>query len=124
MKQDITTIKRARWLLVAVLVANTIFWGTKVFVTVRRYNDTMKMAVGPNVTTTYSQRDPSSLVEISSLAQSDHATFVKWLNENGKDPVDYAVEVAKKDSPDISYLCFLQTLTVLMAIQGDGCQKD
>jgi uncharacterized RDD family membrane protein YckC len=95
-KQDITTIKRARWLLAAVLVANTMFLGSKVFVTVLRYNDAMKMAVGPNVTTTYSQRDPSSLVEVSSLQQTDNAAFVNWLDENGKDPVDYVVEVARK----------------------------
>ncbi len=95
-KQDITTIKRARWLLVAVLVANTTLLGSKVFVTLWRYNDAMKMAVGPNVVSTYSQRDSSSLVEVSSLEQSDHDTFAKWLDKNGKDPVDYVVEVAKK----------------------------
>jgi uncharacterized RDD family membrane protein YckC len=95
-KQDVTAIKRARWLLAAALVVNTTLLGSKVFVTVGRYNDAMKMAVGPNANTTYSQRAPSSLVEVSSLEKSDHDTFVKWLDENGKDPVDYAVEVAKK----------------------------
>ncbi len=95
-RQDNENIKRSRVILWVVLTINVAFFGSKVFVTFWRYNDAIKMAVGPNVVTTYSQRDSSSLVEVSSLEQSDHATFVKWLNENGTDPVDYAVEVAKK----------------------------
>lgn len=95
-KQDTGAIKRGRLVLAVVLAINTVFLGSKVFITVSRYNDAMRMAVKPNVTTTYSQRDPSSLVEVGSLEQADHAAFVNWLDENGKDPVDYVVEKAGK----------------------------
>lgn len=94
--QDTGAIKRARLVLTLVLAINAVFFGSKVFTTIWRYNDAMRMAVGRNVITTYSQRNPSSLIEVSSLEQSDQTTFAKWLDENSKDPVDYVVEVAQK----------------------------
>jgi uncharacterized RDD family membrane protein YckC len=95
-KQGKQAIERGRWLLAAVLAINAAFLGPKIFLAVLRYNDAMRIAVEPNVITTYSQRDPSSLVEISYLERSDRAAFVNWLDENGKNPVDYVVEAASK----------------------------
>lgn len=95
-RQDNASIKCGRVILWLVLAISAAYFGTNASVTFLRYKDAMTMAVGPNVVTTYSQRDPSSLVEVSSLEESDHEKFINWLDENGKDPVDYAVEVAKK----------------------------
>jgi hypothetical protein len=95
-RQDNKDIKRGRGVLWVVLLISTAFFGTNISLTFLRYKDAMKMAVGKNVVTTYSQRDPSSLIEVSSLEEFDHEKFVNWLDKNGKDPVDYAVEAAKK----------------------------
>jgi len=95
-RQDNESIKRGQVILWVVLVISVAFLGTNISAVVRRYYNAMKMTVGPNVVTTYSVRDPSSLVEVNSLEESDHNSFVNWLDTNGKDPVDYAVEVAQK----------------------------
>lgn len=55
----------------------------------------MAVDVG-KVVTTYAHRDPSSLVDVHALESADLAPFVRWLDGNGKDPLDYAVETAAK----------------------------
>jgi len=95
-KRNIDHIKRAHWLLVIILVTSTALLGSKLVLSIWRFNDAMRMAVGPNVITTYSQRDISTLVEMASLKQADYSAYTKWLNENSKDAVDYVVEAVKK----------------------------
>ena len=54
------------------------------------------MKPSSSVAMPYATRDPSSLIEISSLTEDNYAEFIKWLEQNGKDPVEYAVETASK----------------------------
>jgi hypothetical protein len=59
------------------------------------YRAARAMAVDKdNIVTTYSQRDPSLLVDVNSLGSADLGPYVLWLNENSKDPQKYAVESA------------------------------
>ena len=61
------------------------------------YRAARRMAIDTGqVLTTYSQRDPSSLREVSSLESADLTPFVQWLDDNGKDPLEYAVMTAAK----------------------------
>lgn len=56
-----------------------------------------RMAVDSNsIVTTYSRRDPVSLVELNPLASADLSPFVAWLDRNSDDPVEYAVETAAR----------------------------
>ena len=41
-------------------------------------------------------RDPSALIEISSLSEDDRAAMAEWLDENAAGPIDYAVRVASE----------------------------
>jgi uncharacterized RDD family membrane protein YckC len=53
-----------------------------------------RMAPPAGATIAYTETDPSSLVEISSLSKNDQTQFVEWLADHGQDPVDYAVAKA------------------------------
>ena len=57
----------------------------------RLYND---MLAHSTAKTAYNDRDPQRLVDISSLAPSSDSLFVRWLDGNGKTPIDYAVQMA------------------------------
>lgn len=59
------------------------------------YNDAERMSLPSHPATRYSERNPSSLKEISALNDSDRAGCVEWLRKNGRDPVDYIVDAAK-----------------------------
>jgi len=63
----------------------------------RWYYNYKQMAVDiDNVVPTYSHRDPSVLVDVNSIESADLTPFIQWLNENAKDPLEYAVETAAK----------------------------
>lgn len=76
------------------------------------------MGLSSEIIMPYATRDPSSLVEISSLTEDDYAEFIKWLEQNGKNPVEYAVETASKHQITIfgevheqkEYLLFLNEI--------------
>jgi len=76
------------------------------------------MGVPSNLQMPYTDRDPSSLVEISSLTKEDHTKFIEWLDLHGKGSVEYAVETAAKHQVTIfgeihqqkDYLLFLNKI--------------
>lgn len=91
----------------------------KAFTNIRSvYLASRSMALPSGITMPYTTRDPSLLVEISSLTEDDHAGFIKWLEQNSKDPVEYAVETAAKHQVTIfgevhetkDYLVFLNKI--------------
>jgi uncharacterized RDD family membrane protein YckC len=95
-RQDPGVCKRRR-AVTAVTVALVSVAGAATILSVwLPYNDGMRMAVEPGIVSPYSQRDPATLVEVSSLEPEDRADFVEWLDANAKDPVDFAVEAAAK----------------------------
>ena len=110
--------KRARFFLYTALALLALFIATQALKTGQIYLDIRRMALPSDTKMPYDDRDPSSLVEISSLTQQDHTKFIKWLNLNAKDPVDYAVETAAKHQVTIlgevheqkDYLLFLNKI--------------
>jgi uncharacterized RDD family membrane protein YckC len=95
-RQDMGLRKRA-CVTIALTITLAVFAGLEMAFSVwLPYNDAMRMSVEPGIVSPYLQRDPSTLVEVSSLEAEDLAVFVDWLDKNGKDPVDYAVETAAR----------------------------
>jgi hypothetical protein len=99
--QDEIKLRQARVLLGLALAVSVLAPGCSRFAIPPRlaseYCASRRMAVDTDKgVTTYSQRDPSTLVEVSSIKASDRAPFVDWLDEHGKDPIEYAVETAAK----------------------------
>jgi uncharacterized RDD family membrane protein YckC len=82
------------------------------------YLASRSMGLPSEIIMPYATRDPSQLVEISSLTEDDHAGFIKWLEQNSKNPVEYAVETAAKHQVTIfgevhevkDYLVFLNEI--------------
>ena len=95
-RQDMGVRKRAR-AAIALTIALVVFAGLEMAFSVwLPYNDAMRMSVESGIVSPYSQRDLSTLVEVSSLDAEDLPAFVDWLDDNGIDPVDYAVETAAR----------------------------
>lgn len=95
-KQDRSAIGRAWCFLAAVVVINIVLLGPHVWTSLSLYGETKRMAVGRDVMTAYSQRDPLSLIEVGALEPSQYDNFIEWLNYNSKEPVDYAVDTTAK----------------------------
>lgn len=80
--------------------------------------DMRRMTLSSSIQMPYTHRDPSSLIEISSLNEGDYPKFIEWLDINVKDPVEYAVETAAKHQVTIfgevhqqrDYLLFLNEI--------------
>lgn len=95
--QDPQLRKRAPIALLAVFVVMVFFIGRKPLTNIRlSYLASRRMGVPSNLQMPYTNRDPSTLVEISSLAKDDRTRFIEWLDSHGRDPVEYAVETAAK----------------------------
>jgi uncharacterized RDD family membrane protein YckC len=61
------------------------------------YTRSRKMAVDTDrVVTAYSQRDPHSLVDVSAIEAAGLDSLARWLDRQGRDPIDYAVETAAR----------------------------
>ena len=110
--------KRARIILWAVFVLIAITVGRKTLEVGSLGLDMHRMTLPSSIEMPYSHRTPSSLVEISSLNEGDYPKFIKWLDNNAKDPVEYAVETAAKHQVTIfgevheqrDYLLFLSEI--------------
>jgi uncharacterized RDD family membrane protein YckC len=87
--------RRGNTVLALVLIANGLLIGEKAITVRFLYQDARRMSLPRNVKTRYAKRDPSSLIEVSSLGEKDQKQFADWLNRNGKDPIDFAVDAAK-----------------------------
>ncbi|MCK5226529.1 MAG: RDD family protein [Planctomycetes bacterium] len=80
--------------------------------------DCQKMRPSLNSQIQYMDHKSSSLVEVSSLSEKDHAKFIEWLDINGKNPVEYIVETASNHQVTIlgevhekkDYLLFLKKI--------------
>lgn len=86
--------RRARLITAVVLIPNAAWGGVCGFKAIALYRDLAEVAVDRNIATRYSDRDPSLLVEVGSLDRSDHPAFAQWLDGNGTDPLDFAVQTA------------------------------
>ncbi len=95
-RQDVGSIKQARWLVAMIFAVVAVLIAPKLITGIMRYKDITRLTVTWNKPAAYSNRDPSTLVDVNSIKQKDHEIFAKWLNENGKDPVDYVVEAVSK----------------------------
>lgn len=116
--QNIQSHKRARFSLWTVLALFALFIAAQAPKIGQVYLDIRRMALPSDTKMPYDDRDPLSLVEISSLSKQDYAKFIEWLDLNAKDPVDYAVETAAKHQITIfgemheqkDYLLFLNKI--------------
>jgi len=117
--QDPQRRKRTPIALLAAFVLSVFFIGRKPLSNIwSSYLASSRMGVPSNISMPYANRDPSTLVEISSLAKDDRTKFIKWLDLHGKDPVEYAVETAAKHQVTIfgeihqqkDYLLFLNKI--------------
>jgi len=111
--------KRTPIALLAVFVVVVFFIGRKPLTnTWVCYRASRRMGVSSNISMLYADRDPSALVDITSLSQDDHTKFIEWLDTNGRDAVNYAVETAAKHQVTIfgeiheqkDYLLFLNKI--------------
>ena len=110
--------KRARIILWTVLVLIAVSIGRKTLEIGPLVLDMHQMSLPSSIQMPYTNRDSSSLVEISSLNEGDYPKFIKWLDINAKDPVEYAVETAAKHQVTIfgevhqqrDYLLFLNEI--------------
>lgn len=110
--------KRARIILWAVFVLIAISIGRKTFEIGPLVLDMHRMTLPSSIQMPYTHRDPSSLIEISSLNDQDYPKFIQWLDINAKDPVEYAAETAAKHQVTIfgevhqqrDYLLFLNEI--------------
>ncbi len=110
--------KRGHIIMLAVFVLIAISLGRKIFETGPLFLDIFRMSLPSNIEMPYTNRDPSSLVEISSLTEQDYPKFIEWLDINAKDPVEYSVETAAKHHVTIfgevhqqrDYLLFLNKI--------------
>lgn len=80
----------------AVLLASLFPVGEKVYEMAYLGLEIQRMTLPRDVKTPYADRDPSSLIEVSSMTEDDRAEFARWLDSNGKDPLEYAVETAAR----------------------------
>lgn len=94
--QEIGAVRRAKAIQLIVLGLLGVLICYRLVMIGLIYLDAVQIDIPQGVTTSYSSNDPSSLVEISSLGKSDYSVFTGWLDNNGLDPVDYAVETAAK----------------------------
>lgn len=95
-KQNSKAVMRNRWLLVTTIVLIFLSMGSKFLLNLFVYLDSRQIANESVICTNYPRKELSSLIEVNTLNVSDQAVFLKWLNENSKDPIDYAVETAMK----------------------------
>lgn len=58
------------------------------------YRDLASVAIDRNTAARYSDRAPSSLIEVASLDANDDELYARWLDANGTDPLEYAVKTA------------------------------
>jgi uncharacterized RDD family membrane protein YckC len=93
--QERPKLRRMQRILFLIIII-TLVWMNPIRL-IKDYRAAREMAVNmDNVITTYSQRDPSLLVDVNSLESADLGSYVHWLNENSKDPLEYAVESAAR----------------------------
>lgn len=80
--------------MVLIFIAGSIAYKSVELISILRIAGNMSFyaAVAPK----YENRVPSSLKEIAAIDSTKNAEFVKWLDKNGKSPVDFAVEKARQ----------------------------
>lgn len=88
--------RRARAALILVLVFSVFLVIRKGYEITYLYSNAKQMTLSPGIKSRYADRDPSSLIEVSSLREEDKSKFVEWLDHNAKNPVEYAIETASK----------------------------
>ncbi|MHC4426879.1 MAG: RDD family protein, partial [Planctomycetota bacterium] len=114
--QDPQRRKRTPIALLAAFVLSVFLIGGKPLSNIwSSYCASSRMRVPSNILMPYTNRDPSTLVEISSLAKDDRTKFIEWLDLHGKEPVEYAVKTAAKHQVTIvhqqkDYLLFLNKI--------------
>ncbi len=92
--QNEAGVGRARLSLGLILGVSAVLAGRNAQEMISLYRAASRMSITQEIVTLYSQRDPSPLVEVHSLEHADHAAFVAWLDEKGRDPLDYVVQSA------------------------------
>lgn len=95
-KENLQAKLYAHIALILVLALIIFLVGRKVYEINSLYSDAKLMTLSPDIKSRYADRDPFSLTEVSSISEEEQSKFVEWLNQNGKDPVEYAVETASK----------------------------
>jgi len=92
--QNIKLRNRTRLIISLIIVTGAVLIGIKVIQFISLFNVVNEMSSYATAKTEYQDRDSSSLLEISSLTQAQDWEYGQWLNQNGKSPVDYAIEKA------------------------------
>jgi uncharacterized RDD family membrane protein YckC len=110
--------RRARVVPPLVLAMSALLVGPRTVQVTLACCEANRLAVEPDIINSLSQRDPSSLSDVSELEPNDRLVFAEWLNNNGLDPIEYAVQTARKHQVTIfgethfkqEYLQFLSRL--------------
>jgi uncharacterized RDD family membrane protein YckC len=108
----------ARIVLIFVIFMSLVLLGRDGYEMISLYKSGVRMKIPPEVKTSYSNREPASLIEVSNLKENDIKKLENWLTQNGKDPVDYVVETASRHQVTIfgevhgngDYLSFLNRI--------------
>jgi len=112
------SVRRSKVVLSLILSVSAVFVGMKTLKVALVYRDANRLAVEPDIINTHEQRAQSSLLDVSALEPNDQLVFAEWLNENGLDPLEYAVQTARNHDVTIfgethnkrEYLMFLNRI--------------
>jgi hypothetical protein len=94
--QQNNAARRGRFILAGVLLVNAALAGLAVYEPVKDYLDVRHLVRPSSLTTRAHERDPNTLIEANLLTEGDRNRLREWLAQNGQDPVEYAVTVARQ----------------------------
>ena len=92
--QDTGRLRRARWVMAAVFAFTVCALAAAFQHSARVYLDAIGLRPPADAPVPYGSRDSATLWGAGKLTRADDAVLIKYLKEQGKAPIDYAVQMA------------------------------